>query len=323
MARLRLGWVAAERQYLEAGAQLREILGALGQAGVVAIVLKGPLLAAEYYPDPALRPFTDLDLLVRRQDRERALQVLSTLGYRHASPGRSLPYELAHAPAVYLLAASWPSALPVDLHWACITHPGGSGAAELPADELWSRAVPAASWGAMAHTLADEDVLLYLAAHFAVHHTLAGPLWELDLALVLRRHGARLDWDAVVDRARRWRVAGAVYFALAAVRRHLGPSAPDAVMRRLRPARGRVWLVERLQRDGLERLRRLEYIVGLAMLDRARDVARTLAAALVPTPRWLRARYASRTLLGAYAAHYGRIAGILARALPPRRRHDG
>ena len=76
LARLRASWMAAECQQLLAGKQLRDIVGAFGGAGIQTIVLNGPALAASYYPDPALRPFIDLDLLVRRADRERALEIL-------------------------------------------------------------------------------------------------------------------------------------------------------------------------------------------------------------------------------------------------------
>ena len=48
LSRLRTAWMAAERQLLLAGAQLREILEAFGQVGVETIVLKGPALAGEY-----------------------------------------------------------------------------------------------------------------------------------------------------------------------------------------------------------------------------------------------------------------------------------
>ncbi len=315
--RLRAAWVAAQRQHLLAGAQLRDIVRALGDAGVPAIVLKGPALAAAYYRDPALRPFTDLDVLVRRRDRGRALDVLATLGYAHGSPGRSLAYELEHAPAANFVAPHGSFLLPVDLHWECVAHPGGSRATELAADEIWSRAAPAPSWGQTARTLAREDLLVYLAAHLAIHHVLTGTLWQLDLALLLRCHGATLDWDAVSERAHRWRAGAAVYFALRIVHERLGAAVPEVVMRRLWPGDLRVALVDRLRRTGSDRLRRLEHLVALVMLDRASDVARTLASGLVPPPRWLRSRYASQSLLAAYAMHYGRLAGIVARAVKP------
>lgn len=314
LARLRTAWMAAERQHLAAGAQLRDLLRAFREADIQTIVLKGPLLAAEYYSDPALRPFTDLDLLVRRRDRERAIEVLSALGYAHGSPGRSLTYELEHAPAAYF-AAPGGARLPVDLHWECVAHPGGSRGIELAAEEIWSRTVPSRSWGAAARTLATEDLLIYLAAHLAIHHSLAGALWQLDVALVVKRHGATLDWDAVVARSRRWGAAGAVYFALRTVGEALGVMAPPPALNRLRPGDLRVALIERLQRGGGDRLVRLEYLVGVALLDRPADMVRMLASGVIPPAAWLRSRYDCASVARAYVMHYGRVARILARGL--------
>jgi hypothetical protein len=303
LARLRATWMGAECQQLHAGAQLREIVGVLGRAGIETIILNGPALAADYYPDPALRPFDDLDLLIRRRDRERALELLLGLGYTDDSPGRSLE----RVPAAYLTAPAGSSQLPVDLHWECV---GGPRAAE----EIWDRAVVATSWGQAARILAAEDLLIYLAANFAIHHTLAGALWQLDLALVLRRHHLALDWDAITARARRWGAAGAVYFSLRAVGDQLGVRAPTPTMNRLRPDDLRVSLIDRLQRAG-EDGPKLDYLVGVVMLDRYSDIARTLASGLIPPPGYLRSRYDSRSLIAAYLTHYGRVARSLARVM--------
>jgi len=200
LARLRASWMAAECQHLLAGKQLRDIVGAFGSAGVQTIVLNGPALATAYYPDPALRPFIDLDLLVRRCDRQRALEILAARSYTHETPGRSLE----HVPAAYLAPPPDSGLLPIDLHWECVGQSAVGRAAEQAAEEIWSRAVAAPAWGDAARTLAPEDLLIYLAANFAIHHTLTGALWQLDLALVLRRHRGTLDWDAIVARARRW-----------------------------------------------------------------------------------------------------------------------
>ena len=85
-------------------------------------------------------------------------------------------------------------------------------------------------------------------------------------------------------------------------------------MNRLRPGDLRVTLVDRLQRGGREGPR-LDYLIGVVMLDRYSDIARTLASGLVPPPGSLRSRYDSRSLLAAYLTHYGRVARTLARAM--------
>ena len=321
LARLRTAWTAAERQHLLADVQLREILGALGDAGIETIVLKGPAVAAEYYGDPALRPFTDLDLLVRRSDREHAIDVLGRLGYTHGSPGRSLAYELRHAPAAYFVGGA--SRIPIDLHWDFVRHPGAGRATDLVVDEIWSRARFTKISGQPARALAVEDLLVYLTTHLAIHHSLVGVLWQADVALVLRRANATIDWDAVVSRAERWGAAGAVYFALRVVAERLRVMAPTAVMSRLRPGALRVAALERLLAAGPERLARMEYLVGVLLLDRFADVARVVGAGLVPTPGWLRSRYGSSSVRAAYGEHYRRLAGAVARALARQSVHPG
>lgn len=46
-------------------------------------VFKGPLLAALLYPNPALRPMQDLDIMVRKADVRRVQKELYRLGYEH------------------------------------------------------------------------------------------------------------------------------------------------------------------------------------------------------------------------------------------------
>jgi hypothetical protein len=86
-------------------------------------------------------------------------------------------------------------------------------------------------------------------------------------------------------------------------------------MNRLRPGDLRVTLIDRLQRPEVPGPARLEYLIGVAMLDRYSDIARTLASGLVPPPGWLRSRYDSRSIVAAYLTHYGRVARSVARAM--------
>jgi hypothetical protein len=62
--------------------QLREILDTFGRENISSLVLKGPALAWTVYPDPATRPFADIDLLVRPDQYMKARNILNQLGYR-------------------------------------------------------------------------------------------------------------------------------------------------------------------------------------------------------------------------------------------------
>jgi len=62
--------------------QLREIIEGFQEEGVRVLVLRGPALAFSLYPDPAMRPSCDLDLLVLPEQVVQARGILEDLGYK-------------------------------------------------------------------------------------------------------------------------------------------------------------------------------------------------------------------------------------------------
>jgi len=306
--RLRTAWVAGRRQHLLGVEQLRGLLSAFEADGVPVILLKGPALAEALYRDPGLRPFTDLDLLVPKPDLSRALQLLSELGYRHLAGGRPLEFELAYAGAAcFVSLGREPAGLPLDVHWKLLDYRSGRRAAAVDLQEIWDRAVKVEGLGRPGLGLCPEDLLIYLALHLAVHHALSGLIWQLDLALLLRRHGATLDWGAVAERAHRWGAAGALHFALREVQERFGVEVPPSLLARLRLRGLRSSVLDWLRHRMGERLERLDYFVPLLLMDRGRDLLWLLATRALPPGNWARSRYGKASLLGAYRAHYGRI----------------
>lgn len=55
---------------------LEEVIQLLAEAGIQPLILKGAALAYTLYPDPALRPMRDIDLLFRKEDAHQAQRLL-------------------------------------------------------------------------------------------------------------------------------------------------------------------------------------------------------------------------------------------------------
>jgi hypothetical protein len=108
-------------------------------------------------------------------------------------------------------------------------------------------------------------------------------------------------------------VGTAVYFALLGCQRLFDVAAPGHVMARLRPRGPRALLLHRLLRspDGV-RLRRLEHLTALLLVDRPGDLIAPVIGAVLPSPAWLRARYdgPGSSLPGRYWAHLRRMTTI-------------
>src|SRR6478609_2208253 len=65
-----------------------DVAGAMAQAGIPFLVLKGVALAHLVYGDPRLRPMRDVDLLIRKSDARCACDLLTHAGFR---PGAAVP----------------------------------------------------------------------------------------------------------------------------------------------------------------------------------------------------------------------------------------
>jgi hypothetical protein len=264
--------------------QLEEALSAFETAHLEVIVLKGALFAAHYYPSPGLRPFGDLDLLVRRKDLSKAVEALECLGYEafQGYDGRGQAWWTEHH-------NHWifkkPGALPVELHWA-LTPPRS----EVQFDEssLW-RDSARVSDRPHVRQMSDVDQLLYLAVH-AVKHQLALPLRNIvDAAVALRKSGFS-EWQRLVERAESIGAAQdlAAYLLTA---RELGfVSLPPAFCAQMEGALGR-----RLSPVALAR-----YAVEWPLLDMPHALVRASGNRSL-----LRKLRAVRTALAAPAPHAG------------------
>jgi hypothetical protein len=308
-ARLQRALIEATAHQLILSTELGRLLKTFAREGIDVIPLKGPALGETLYRHPALRPCTDLDLLVRRESVTAVDAQLHRLGYRRFVDAHSFAFDLEYDRATVYETTS---GVRVDLHWGLLSDPRYAWN-EREAEGLWSRAVDIRVAGEAARGLSPEDLLLYLTVHAAVHHALAGLLWLYDLHLVLESWADRLDWTVLEERASRWRVRSALYFALREVKEVFGTRVPGASMEALRPGGPRARAVGRLLRSRSPSQRHaLEHLIAVLLVDRGRDVVRTLGSALVPPVGWLEARYGgvASSRLGHYVAHARRLGQI-------------
>lgn len=152
------------------------------------LLLKGPEVASRY-PDPALRPFVDLDVLV--PDAGAAQQALLAAGFTPVS--RAIRGESHHR--VPLTFPGSPLYLEVHeglggLHW--MTPPS--------IEMLVARAVPSATGVADVLTLPPADHAMLLAAHSWRHMPLRRVRDLLDIALLTDR----VDPAGLAATARAW-----------------------------------------------------------------------------------------------------------------------
>jgi hypothetical protein len=237
-----LGWLppqvgaALQYSYYRSAAQnglLREelvkILTVLSAQNIPVIVLKGSALGPALYPNLALRPINDIDLLVHRQDVIRAAEAVRQLGYVEASehifPVGSF---LEQATNKHLVLAG-PGGMLLELHWSLI---GAENEPRSPDPHIvWSDLLPLPGGGC---ALRRELELLYLCTHVTVQHGLAQArlIWLYDIHLLLS--SIELDWGVTVSLAQKLGWVSPLLASIQVVENLFGTSIPEGLVDQLK-----------------------------------------------------------------------------------------
>jgi hypothetical protein len=186
--------------------QLQEIIEAFGEQGVRVLVLRGPALAFSLYPDPAMRPSGDLDLLVIPEQVVQARTILESLGYTCLAKRFETAKDFFREEC-FIHQENPGNTFPVDLHWVhWELHPFFTGSEEVGIEDLFQR-----GWKVETPTLAFEtlhpvDYLIHSAIHLVMIHRNEMRLsWIYDTALLARHLQVPDDWKILQERCVAWR----------------------------------------------------------------------------------------------------------------------
>ena len=310
--------------------RIERVLGALADEGVSCILLKGPALAYTVYPDPMLRSFTDLDVLVRHGDWAAVHRCMQQLGFTPERNAASPPPPVLRRTAVHEFKYVHEAQdFGVDVHYDDILN---TGLTPRDVEGFWQRAVTACIRGLPVRVLSPEDQLIQLCAH--VHfHGYTRLNWLADVAFIVRGSPRPLAWDRVVETVRTEEAQVPVYYTLRLVERLLDVPAPAAVLEATRPDRLRRWWHERYLPErrllSLEPMPRPDFsfyfrplfkrlLPDLLVMGRRRDKLAYLARLAVPPAPWLRYYYGLRDdqgLLRHYLLHPVKLFGQYLRSV--------
>jgi hypothetical protein len=177
-------------------AELCRILQSFEAVGIEAVPHKGPALAVYAYGNPALRRFVDLDILVRKADTLRAIELLTAEGFVCGAPWTNAQAALLLRTQHNLSLSRHEGRLIVELHWELAS---SLFASSFQAEDLWERLQTMRLNNAAVKCLSSEDLLLSLCVHGSKHHweRLA---WICDIAELVKRH-TDMNWSLVLERA--------------------------------------------------------------------------------------------------------------------------
>jgi hypothetical protein len=200
--------------------KLFQLLQLFESHNISVIPYKGPVLATSVYGDIALRQFSDLDILVQKQDSLRAVDILASAGYKLQSK-LSVGKEEDYLRSQYeVLFCHKDIRLFVELHWEIVPRYFNFPVASL---RLWDHMTKDVSG---LRTIQPEDMLLILCVHGAKHLWIQ-LLWICDVAEIVRKG---LDWERVLNQANIMGIQRIVFLGLFLAKDLLNVTLPEKII---------------------------------------------------------------------------------------------
>lgn len=182
----------------QAAAQIRQkvlldTLIACEEAKVDMLLLKGIALSMLVYPEAALRPMRDIDILVRKEDLFRVRELLLTLDFQIDALSAD-QYPEKHLVATKLIDGM---SISVEAHHKLFDDEYGN---PVEFDDLLLPRVPIDVSDQTAFTLSPEEMLWHVSRHLVESVNYANQvrlIWFADVLFLVRCYADEIDWDYV------------------------------------------------------------------------------------------------------------------------------
>ena len=224
--------------------ELCEILRLFEESGIRAVAYKGPALAAAVYGDVALRQFSDLDIMIRKDDVRKARALLRLHAY-HAE------HELTIAQETALLKVECEQMffreqgrIYLDLHWEFVPK---YFPLKLDAESIWKRLAVTSLGERQALAFSAEDSLLILCVNAGKE------FWSrlsglCDVAAFLSTY-PDLDWEALKREATKAGARRMLLVSLLLAHELLGAPIPEEITQSIAADRRVHALASRVQQN--------------------------------------------------------------------------
>jgi hypothetical protein len=224
--------------------ELGKVLEEFKKSGLKVIVLKGAALAEKVYGNIALRPMSDIDLLVKEEDMMHVNKQLMLLGY---SPADASVDDIDFSSA-YLTSLDYRSpeenSVSFHIHWHFVnsTIPNETYIKNIKMEDVWKDAENTKIAGIEALVMSPHHLLIHLSEHaLRVTHSLSKLSFLCDINEAVNFYQDRLDWSRVIDETYTFNLEKMVYLSLFFSAKFLAAPIPEDVLSSIKPKRFSCW----------------------------------------------------------------------------------
>ena len=209
-------------------AELIKVLNLLRKNNIEALAFKGPSLSQLAYGDITLRQFGDLDILIKKRDRSKMMDLLIQEKYIpeiDLAPGTK--EKFFHSVNVIGLYEET-SRILVEVHWELLSK---NYAIDWKEESLWGKKEHIRINNKEVPVLPTEQLLLYLCAHGS-KHLFERLEWICDIDRAVRS-SLNINWELLINEAEKLGVKRMLYLGLALSQQFFSLELPEMIQKNI------------------------------------------------------------------------------------------
>jgi len=220
--------------------QLNELVARLNSKSIPVILLKGAHLAEFVYKDIALRPMSDIDILVKEEHLSETVRFAFDAGYHLMSDNISEKeknnknYNYGIAPDVrHFETLSHPETKCIlEIHCSIASEVSPFG---ISPSELLQNSQPASLNKNSVFLLSPDDLITHLCLHVSYDDLFGYGLGALyDIAITIQYYDNRIDWKRLLRRSVQWRTNQCLCVSLYFAKKWFQASFPEEMLEEFR-----------------------------------------------------------------------------------------
>lgn len=206
ITQLKQSWLKTLSRSMVLEQHFKEVATAFASLGIDLIAMKGIYLSEHLYSESGLRQYSDIDILVRESDGDRAMALLTEMGYHSKTLYLSEFYEKhkdkrrpVHFPPMLKNGVS------IEVH--CRLYDDDSPY-KVDIESLWEKSVNITLYGVGVKVFCPEHLLINLCLHLDKHFQ--GGEYQFtgfyDIANLLDGRGMPINYPLLMLTAQEWKV---------------------------------------------------------------------------------------------------------------------
>ena len=192
--------------------------------------LKGMALLFCVFKDIALRPMADIDILIKKEDAQKADNLLLGSGYTHNCG----PFEYSR------IKSDIPVCLDMQYEIWYLKTMSKRRCAMYGIEQIWRDARRIyLDDGSSAKIMLPEDLLINVAAHAALDHSRPTWIWLNDIAAICRAYKDRMTWSVLLDKITSYSLEVPFYRLFKSVKDEFDAEIPQFIIDKLKPGKNK------------------------------------------------------------------------------------